>query len=780
MRSARATRDLPTAIVIALLLVAASQNTARAQVTYLNQIAGGPPNSPGYIPTPLIVGNVGPDGEFLIDGGFAANDGIIKAFAADGTYLRTLTNTIGKPLFSAIGPDGTYYVTSQLAQTVGVYSPNGVLENRLPAPGVQILATGVSASSNGSLFVAARTQIQDYSTTFDGTSYPLLGSFGSAGTGPGQFGASGIGAITLDGAGTNLYATDLSGNRVEVFTASGTYESSIGDASGPGHLNQPLGVSVGGSGLVYVTDQGPGIKVFSTAGTYLNTIATTFNGQVLQPVSVSVAPTGMVYTAGTTATGTVAMRLFDPASWSSGTNNFTNASVGPTSVAVGTGQLLGASLTLDSTKGLIVGQTTTVNNSGALTLSGGTLVTGSLVVDGSTSNATFLMTGGTLTANSITVGGGGVADFVGQPLTTTLGGTVSVSDANSQFKVEQGATVSAAALTNSGVVVVGANADFVVLNNSFNLGTTTLNGGELDVQGLYGNGPSALIQGSGTLSTTTGLSNSGSIQFTGQSSVMGVVSNLGNGLIEVSGQQSHTFFGGVINDGTFTIDPGSGTTFQGAYSGAQGITGTGTATFAGGLSPGGPVEMTFGGNVVLQHTNVTTMSLAGGTPGAGYDKLDVAGQLSLDGTLRIVLQSFTPQVGESFHLFTWGSEAGTFSQFILPALPTGEAWNMSHLYSQGTISVTITGDVNGDGIVNGQDLALISSNWLHKGTGQTGDANNDSVINAQDLALVSSNWLSAGTPVTDSTVAVPEPSTVTLALLAAMTIGLSNRRRMRR
>jgi hypothetical protein len=66
------------------------------------------------------------------------------------------------------------------------------------------------------------------------------------------------------------------------------------------------------------------------------------------------------------------------------------------------------------------------------------------------------------------------------------------------------------------------------------------------------------------------------------------------------------------------------------------------------------------------------------------------------------------------------------------------------------------GDVNGDGIVNAQDLALISSNW---GAGYgAGDANGDGVVNAQDLALVSSNWLEAGPTfqqVVDSTPAPP-------------------------
>ena len=111
-------------------------------------------------------------------------------------------------------------------------------------------------------------------------------------------------------------------------------------------------------------------------------------------------------------------------------------------------------------------------------------------------------------------------------------------------------------------------------------------------------------------------------------------------------------------------------TFQGAFSGSHGTTGTGTATFAGGLSPGDAVALAFGGNVVLQNSNTTTMHLAGAAPGTGYDQIGVAGQLTFSGALQLVLQSFTPTIGESFHLFNWGSEAGSFSQLILPSLPT--------------------------------------------------------------------------------------------------------------
>jgi hypothetical protein len=56
----------------------------------------------------------------------------------------------------------------------------------------------------------------------------------------------------------------------------------------------------------------------------------------------------------------------------------------------------------------------------------------------------------------------------------------------------------------------------------------------------------------------------------------------------------------------------------------------------------------------------------------------------------------------------------------------------------------LPGDVNGDGIINSQDLASVSSSWL--GTGPTGDVNADGIVNAQDLAVVSSQWM-ATTPV---------------------------------
>jgi hypothetical protein len=52
---------------------------------------------------------------------------------------------------------------------------------------------------------------------------------------------------------------------------------------------------------------------------------------------------------------------------------------------------------------------------------------------------------------------------------------------------------------------------------------------------------------------------------------------------------------------------------------------------------------------------------------------------------------------------------------------------------------TLTADANKDGIVNGQDIALVSSSWLKQNP--FADFNGDGIVNAQDLALVSSSWL---------------------------------------
>ena len=76
------------------------------------------------------------------------------------------------------------------------------------------------------------------------------------------------------------------------------------------------------------------------------------------------------------------------------------------------------------------------------------------------------------------------------------------------------------------------------------------------------------------------------------------------------------------------------------------------------------------------------------------------------------------------------------------------------------------GDVNMDGIVNGQDIALVATNWLQYT--RVGDANDDGLVNGQDIALIASHWLQTG----GEGVSAPEPRSWQLALAGLATVGI--------
>ena len=53
----------------------------------------------------------------------------------------------------------------------------------------------------------------------------------------------------------------------------------------------------------------------------------------------------------------------------------------------------------------------------------------------------------------------------------------------------------------------------------------------------------------------------------------------------------------------------------------------------------------------------------------------------------------------------------------------------------------LRGDVTGDGVINGLDINLVATNWLHTGVAPAGDANEDGVVNGLDINLIASKWL---------------------------------------
>ena len=78
--------------------------------------------------------------------------------------------------------------------------------------------------------------------------------------------------------------------------------------------------------------------------------------------------------------------------------------------------------------------------------------------------------------------------------------------------------------------------------------------------------------------------------------------------------------------------------------------------------------------------------------------------------------------------------------FLSSVVAIAMAFGVSPSTAQGQVSCS--GDVNGDGVVNGNDLAIVLSSWGPcPGTVScAGDINGDGMVNANDLAIVLSSW----------------------------------------
>jgi hypothetical protein len=151
---------------------------------------------------------------------------------------------------------------------------------------------------------------------------------------------------------------------------------------------------------------------------------------------------------------------------------------------------------------------------------------------------------------------------------------------------------------------------------------------------------------------------------------------------------------------------------------------------------------------------------------------------SFSGQVSIVGQSGPDVATTPISLKT----AGNIETLTIPVIRLPVPGVAGQLYLAGQIVATreigIAGDVNHDGIVNSQDLALVSSNWLAAGTGLAADANGDGIVNSQDLAVISSNWLA--TAAAANAQSVPEPSALSLAMICSATLATLMGKKVRR
>ncbi len=121
---------------------------------------------------------------------------------------------------------------------------------------------------------------------------PLSGRTGVTGSGDGEFNS--CRGIAIDSM-TNVYVTDSSNHRVQVFTSTGVFLRKWGSYGGiadpDGRLNMPQGVALDSAGNVYVVDgYNRRVQKFTSNGGFIR--KWTGSGSWSYPTGIAVDPTG--------------------------------------------------------------------------------------------------------------------------------------------------------------------------------------------------------------------------------------------------------------------------------------------------------------------------------------------------------------------------------------------------------------------------------------------------------------------------------------------------------
>ena len=145
--------------------------------------------------------------------------------------------------------------------------------------------------------------------------------------------------------------------------------------------------------------------------------------------------------------------------------------------------------------------------------------------------------------------------------------------------------------------------------------------------------------------------------------------------------------------------------------------------------------MQLGGSYAQADFATLEIDLGGTHPGE-FDQLQVAGDVSLSGTLDVsLIDGFDGASGQSFDIITADSVTGTFDNVIAP-----EGMNVQVNYSGSTVSLAVTddsfllGDINRDGEVNFLDIAPFISVLSTSNFQEEADINGDGMVSFLDIA----------------------------------------------
>jgi hypothetical protein len=329
---------------------------------------------------------------------------------------------------------------------------------------------------------------------------------------------------------------------------------------------------------------------------------------------------------------------------------------------------------------LILAGRFSTGNLGTLERTGG-LVTLSAYVDNAdsvltmdTASGPWALDGGTIKNGLLNITGPGALDVLGSTSTfdgLTVGGTLTMG-ANASLDVRNNLTLNGTIRMAGG----GSILRFIGADSQLPSGTVFFDpasGGAERV--LTGYTSSSLTLGQGAVvhggagqiftSTTATVINRGLVSADIQSQVIAIYTSRfqNEGTLEAINGGVLEFRGGLapprvdlINSGLLRLDSSQPLSVPGSFV----------------QEPGATLE------VVLSEYS----------PASWASVLVVSGTAELDGALRVVMApGFNPQPGSAFRMFSMSSISGVFASLSLPGLPAGYSWDVSSLYSAGTIGV---------------------------------------------------------------------------------------------
>jgi hypothetical protein len=146
--------------------------------------------------------------------------------------------------------------------------------------------------------------------------------------------------------------------------------------------------------------------------------------------------------------------------------------------------------------------------------------------------------------------------------------------------------------------------------------------------------------------------------------------------------------GNLAINNLITTDGGTLVIQDGSVTGNSIVTGAVVNT-SGILSPGSsPGTWEIAEDYVQESAATLLMEIGGQVPGVDHDLLRIHGNASLDGLLDVrLLDGFAPNPGDQFQLLDIENSTGQFADVELPTLLASLRWDLSDLYTHGTLSV---------------------------------------------------------------------------------------------